>query len=94
MTNKEAMSAAIKSQIKGDKNHGWGQDDSYVVLLAIIANETGADAKELDHGEFGHLIKNLINPSAFRQALEKAGVLNETKGKREKSALKSLLSEQ
>lgn len=91
MTNKETMQAAIKGQINGNKQHGWGVNDSYNVMLSIIANETGAEKNDIDNEEFGKLIKSLINPSQFRQLLEKAGHLNETKEKKQKSAIDELL---
>lgn len=92
-TNKEAMGNAIKSRLNGDKNHGWGVDDSTAVIIEIIANENGAKSEDYDKENFCDLIKSLVNPSQFRQALEKAGKLSETKEKRTKSALANLLSE-
>ena len=78
MKNNEAAQAAIKARIAGNKNHGWGVEDSYAVVLAIVACETGAEPKDLDSPEFGALIKQLINPSQFRQKLETANVLEKT----------------
>jgi hypothetical protein len=92
MTNQETMQKTIKAQINDDKNHGWGVNDSYQVILAIIANETGAELKDIDNENFGHLIKSVINPSQFRQMLEKAGKLSETKEKRAKNAISDLVA--
>jgi hypothetical protein len=89
MTNNEAFTAGVKATINGNKEHGWGVEDSVNVIGDILANETGADKKDLE--PLLALIKPLINPSAFRQVLESKKILNESKGKKRNSALNDLL---
>ena len=89
---KQAIQNTIKARINGDKNHGWGVEDSYQCILAAIAANEGCEVKDIDTAEFGKLLKPLINPSAFRQSLEIAGLLTKNaKAEKEKSALKGLM---
>lgn len=88
MKAQEAFQNAIKTAINGDKNHGWGANDSLAVIMAVIAEETGTSKEDLQGIE--PLIKAVINPSAFRQTLESKGVLNKSNGVRS-SAMKGLL---
>lgn len=89
MTNVEAAKQAIKAQVEKNAKKGWGNDDSLRVIIAVIANETGANISEL--GEIGEIIKPLINPSAFRQSLEKAGILEKSQNEVKKTAIKNLI---
>ena len=88
MTAQEQFAASVKQRINGDKNHGWGVDDSTEVILAVIANETGTTRNDLDG--VANIIKGLVNPSAFRQQLENNGILNKGE-KRTNKGLASLL---
>ena len=97
MTNQEAMAGAIKARINGDKNHGWGVEDSLFVILSIVANELGAEVSEYQKDEgkanFADLIKSTINPSQFRQILEGKGILAKSEKKeRTKNAIDDLLN--
>jgi len=68
MTPKETFQKTVVKQINGNRNHGWGQKDSEAVVAAIWESETG----EPIDPEVMKLIADVINPSAFRQKLEKA----------------------
>jgi len=91
MTTKEAFANAVKARINGNKQHGWGVEDSYAAILAVVAAETGSEVKDLDTPEFGHIIKAVINPSQFRQSLESNGVLDKSEGKKQNATLKGLM---
>lgn len=88
MTRNETFAKAIKDRINGNKNHGWGSDDSTEVIMAMIASEVG----EKPDDEFASFVKAVVNPSQFRQALEKKGTLNKSENRRS-GVLKSLMSE-
>jgi hypothetical protein len=91
-TIKEQFQSAVKNAIGGDKNHGWGVEDSMEVIDTLIAENCEAIAKDKGLSEeLSATIKAVINPSAFRQILESKGVLSENKTKRKESATKSLL---
>jgi hypothetical protein len=83
MTTKETAQKAIAKAINGDKNHGWGIDDSLAVIIALLREETGEmyGDKDKDGVVIGAdllaSIKQVINPSQFRQRLESAKLLNE-----------------
>lgn len=68
MTPKETFQKSVVKQINGNRNHGWGQKDSEAVIAAIWESETG---EKIDANVMA-LIADVINPSAFRQKLEKA----------------------
>lgn len=77
----EVLKAAIAKQINGDKNHGWGVDDSTEVIMQVVANETGTSIENL--ADIRPLIRSMVNPSQARQILENAKLLNEApKGSR------------
>jgi hypothetical protein len=57
---------AVLAQIGGDKNHGWGLEDSFSVIDSLCDIEP----------EAAPFIREVINPSAFRQVLEKRELLN------------------
>lgn len=83
---KETFQAAVAARIKGNKEHGWGNEDSLAVILALIADNAGCEIKELeDDKAFSGAIRSVINPSAFRQKLESKGALNKSKSTREKA---------
>lgn len=89
-TSKEAFGQAVKTRINGDKNHGWGVDDSVEVIVAVICEECGV-AKE-DVKDIIPLIREVVNPSQFRQKLEAKGLLNKSEGRTKvKSILDGLL---
>lgn len=79
----KAMQAAIRGQIGEDRKHGWGIEDSLVVIEAIVAEDATIEIPRLAaagkvpesytlSGEALGLIKHFVNPSAARQMLEKA----------------------
>jgi hypothetical protein len=69
--------AAVDAQIGGNKDHGWGGDDSWAVIDSLLNVEPEAEP----------YIRAVINPSAFRQTLEGAKKLNEApKGTRRSKA--------
>ena len=68
----ETFQASVKEQINGNKEHGWGGKDSMAVIAACIKAESGKDASK----EILEAISLVVNPSAFRQTLEKQGMLN------------------
>jgi len=88
-TLNEAFQNAVKSRIGGNKKHGWGNDDSVEVILAVVAEETGTDKADLQN--LLPFIKVIVNPSSFRQALESTGVLEKTESGKRSSAVKGLL---
>ena len=63
---------AVKTRIAGNKDHGWGVDDSMAVIKALWEDNTGEAMDSL----YEEQVKRVINPSAFRQRLEDAGALN------------------
>jgi len=71
-----AFQAAVEGQIGNDLNHGWGAEDSAVVIEAVVAEDAGLTpgeaAKYSPSDPAMALIKKVINPSAFRQLLEGA----------------------
>lgn len=95
---------AIKARINGDKNHGWGIDDSAEVIDAIVAKdaEMGIEALlaakkdpkswSLSEEAMG-LIKGMINPSQVRQKFETAGFLAESKREKKNKAEDAALAE-
>ena len=86
-----AFNGAVMGQVGSDRKHGWGVDDSCVVIESLIAEVLPEGETPSD--EMMKLIKLVVNPSAFRQRLESAkrpdgqSVLAESKGKREKVTL-------
>ena len=82
-----AMQEAVVGQINGNRAHGWVNEDSFVVIEAIVAED--AAQSDADKGKYtlsepaGKLIRLLINPSAYRQKEEKeGGRLDAKEGKR------------
>lgn len=70
MTIKEAYRNAVEKQVKANSASGWGERDSVAVIEAIV------DAAYLDDEAGGfdgvrEYVRNLVNPSAFAQKLEK-----------------------
>lgn len=70
-TPKETFRDAVKARINGNKAHGWGADDSMHVISELFKNETGEPLDEA----VAQFIRQVVNPSAFRQKLEDAKVL-------------------
>lgn len=72
----EVASRAVKAQINGNKDHGWGQDDSLAVIKALWEDNCG---KPMDEG-YAKAVARFINPSACRQWLEsdKVALLNKS----------------
>ena len=83
----ETMKASVLAQIDGNRQHGWGSADSTAVIMDLIAEfapEVAASNVEVISAiEIG--VKQVVNPSAFRQSLEpskgKKGLLDESKGR-------------
>lgn len=74
---KEVFQKAVKKRINGNKDHGWGVEDSLSVIIELVADNAGVEPKDLEADpEFIEAIRNVVNPSAFRQRLENAGILN------------------
>jgi hypothetical protein len=70
---------AVKAQIGGNKDHGWGADDSMAVIDQLIAENVAeiTAAKGLPE-ELSGFIKGVINPSQCRQRLESKKILNKS----------------
>ena len=85
-----AMGQAITAAIGGDKKHGWGIDDSVEVIETLIAEDAPDGYAPSD--ELMSLIREVVNPSQFRQKLEAEKMLEAPERKRNKSVLKSVLS--
>ncbi len=76
---KTTYQTAVKEAIGGDKDHGWGIEDSMAVIEALFQKATG----EVMTDEHREMVKSVVNPSAARQAFAKAGLLSkETKKER------------
>lgn len=70
---KEAYQNAVKNAIGGNKDHGWGKEDSMLVIQALYLKATGEEMTP----EHKAMVASVVNPSAARQAFAKAGLLNE-----------------
>ena len=89
----EVVGTEIKRIINGNKDHGWGQADSLVVIEEIVCAdvENHIEAKKdptkyVFTDEAKSLVNDFVNPSAARQKLESAGLLNKnTKSERKKA---------
>jgi NTP pyrophosphatase (non-canonical NTP hydrolase) len=78
----EVFAQAVKNQIGGNKDHGWGQKDSMGVIDELLAECSEQIAKDKGASEeLLSLIGQVVNPSAFRQTLERAKVLNKGEGR-------------
>lgn len=96
-----AMLAAVDLQINGDRKHGWGGEDSFVVIEAIVAEDASlaeGAAKNYTLSEpASKLIRLWINPSAARQNLEKDTDLGKARldvvENKRKGSLKGLAAE-
>ena len=86
MTREETFQAHVKAA----KSRGtWGQQDSVDFIMAMIENEVGEKPDE----QFAGFIAEVVNPSAFRQKLEKAKILPQAvKGERRASGMASLIA--
>lgn len=78
---KEAFVKSVSKQINGDRKHGWGAKDSLNVVREIFADEVG---EQPDEETVMKWIGYVINPSAFRQVLEKENQLDKSENTREK----------
>lgn len=91
MTANEVLKKTVLARINGNKNHGWGIDDSAAVILAVVANEMNGKALS---AEAIAAVNSMINPSQTRQAFEKQKLLAETpKGQRKPALLASLFAD-
>jgi len=70
---KETYQNAVKKAINGNKDHGWGKEDSMLVIEALFLKATGEEMTP----EHRAMVASVVNPSAARQAFAKAGLLNE-----------------
>jgi hypothetical protein len=83
-----AFNAAVDGQIKGDKAHGWGNEDSLAVIEAVVAEDVNwheGEAKTYTlSDEAMKFIGIVVNPSAARQQFEHKddGRLVKTESKR------------
>jgi hypothetical protein len=79
----KAFIESVKAQIGDDRQHGWGVEDSKHVIEDVIAEDATLEiARLLKEGKKPEtyspsenamaLVKKVINPSAYRQELEKA----------------------
>lgn len=75
---KKTVAKAILTKVAGDPKHGWGNSDSLYVIGEIWKAENGDEMPPHVRAE----VFRLINPSAFRQYLEKLKVLNKSEAKR------------
>ena len=81
-----AFAEAVTGQIGSDRHHGWGLEDSCAVIESLVAEALPQGQTPSD--EMMSKIRLVVNPSAFRQMLEKAKrpdgqtVLAESAGKR------------
>lgn len=78
---KETFQKAVKARINGDKQHGWGVDDSLAVIVALLEDETGQANYPAANPDLIAAFKEVINPSQFRQKMETAGFLAKSEGK-------------
>jgi hypothetical protein len=87
----QAMEWAVKRQINGNKNHGWGMKDQHAVIGAIALTENCESLEEIEAqlndwltGDTGQEIMTFLNASATRQKMEAAGLLNAPVGEKRK----------
>lgn len=90
MAIKQTFQASVAKRINKDKDHGWGVEDSLAVVIDLLIDETGSEEIR-ENKELVAAVKEVINPSQFRQKLESAKILNKSKTKDEK--VESLLSD-
>lgn len=86
----KAFAECVRAAIGGDKAHGWGIADSAEVIETLIAEDAPEGYAPSD--ECMKLIREVINPSQFRQKLEAAGKLAETKRAKADKGLKDLMA--
>ena len=86
MTTKESFQRAVAKRINGDKNHGWGIEDSLAVVVDLLTDEGCEPTAECQCA-----IREVINPSQFRQKLETKGALNKQPSK--KAFVESMLAD-
>lgn len=73
---------AVKGHIGGNKDHGWGNADSAGVIDVLIAESVDEIvAAKGAPPELMAIITGFINPSAVRQKLESAKMLNKSEGR-------------
>ena len=69
-----AFRQSVKTQIDGDKRHGWGVEDSLAVVIDVSAqwaeNIPAIRQEDKVDKAFRSAIKEVINPSQFRQKIE------------------------
>lgn len=83
-----AFQSAVDERIGGDRKHGWGNEDSFAVIEAIVAEDASL-AGEIPAAKYtlsepaSKLIRLVINPSAYRQKEEaEGGRLDKVENKR------------
>lgn len=74
MNAAECLDKAIDKQINGNKAKSWTQGDSAECILALVVNETGVEASDLE--DIAPIIRLLCNPSQTLQQLVKMGKLD------------------
>lgn len=82
----ETFAASVDAQINGNKEHGWGQDDSTAVIMDLVAEFSGEIAAKNNDvlQQCQKAIERVVNPSACRQWLEsdKVAKLNKATSKK------------
>ena len=89
MTNNEMFAQSVNECIVKNNKRGFGKMDCVKVIMDVLANETGA--KREDMAEIEAIVKAVVNPSEFRQALENKGKLEKSEGGKRSSAVKGLI---
>ena len=64
---KEKYVATVVAAIGGDREHGWGAEDSMKVITMVMTELTEGTITVEEGSPY---IESVINPSAFRQKLE------------------------
>lgn len=77
----DAYKASVEAAINGDKEHGWGKEDSMVVIAACAKVLCQSPNDETTMNEFLAAVANVVNPSAARQMFAKAGLLTKETAK-------------
>lgn len=85
----KAAAWAVKTRINGNKDHGWGQDDSLFVMEVLWLSETGDAMPDTIRERYARF----INPSAARQYLEGLGLLNKSTGGKGKNKADEMAAE-
>jgi hypothetical protein len=88
----ELVQTAVRGIVNGDKNHGWKQGDSLAAIEDVVANDVATFFEQPNADMTKYVLSDdavaainaFINPSAFRQVLETAKIINESADKKTK----------